>query len=74
MPKPYRMTAIWSGYLGITHAACMAEAGHQVLALDIDAEKVDRLDKAELPIHEKDPVDLLRRGVASGRLRFTTSY
>ncbi|MCJ1677926.1 UDP-glucose/GDP-mannose dehydrogenase family protein [Streptomyces sp. APSN-46.1] len=74
MPKPYRMTVIGSGYLGITHAACMAEAGHHVLALDIDAEKVARLNKAELPIHEKDLGDLLKRGVASGRLRFTTSY
>ncbi|WP_217554648.1 UDP-glucose/GDP-mannose dehydrogenase family protein [Streptomyces sp. GbtcB6] len=74
MPQLYRMTVIGSGYLGITHAACMAEMGHQVLALDIDKEKVARLNAAELPIHEKDLGDLLERGVASGRLRFTTSY
>ncbi|QES49962.1 UDP-glucose 6-dehydrogenase [Streptomyces venezuelae] len=74
MPKRYRMTVIGSGYLGITHAACMAEAGHRVLALDIDAEKVARLNRAELPIHEQGLGDLLHRGVRSGRLRFTTSY
>ncbi|MFC3574470.1 UDP-glucose dehydrogenase family protein [Streptomyces yaanensis] len=74
MTKPYRMTVIGSGYLGITHAACMAEAGHEVLALDIDAERVTRLNNAELPIHEKDLGGLLERHVASGRLRFTTSY
>ncbi|MFD0273085.1 UDP-glucose dehydrogenase family protein [Kitasatospora sp. NPDC127111] len=70
----YRMTVIGTGYLGITHAACMAELGHQVLGLDIDADRVRRLGDGELPIHEEGLAELLRRGLASGRLRFTTDY
>ncbi|MFI9029134.1 UDP-glucose dehydrogenase family protein [Streptomyces sp. NPDC053560] len=70
----YRTTVIGSGYLGITHAACMAELGHDVLALDVDADKVRRLNDGELPIHEEGLGELLRRGLAAGKLRFTTSY
>ncbi|MGW7368131.1 UDP-glucose dehydrogenase family protein [Streptomyces sp. NPDC054841] len=70
----YRMTVIGSGYLGITHAACMAEMGHQVLGLDIDADRIRQLNNGELPIYEEGLEELLRRGLVSGNLRFTTSY
>ncbi|MFC7219425.1 UDP-glucose dehydrogenase family protein [Streptomyces polyrhachis] len=69
-----RITVIGTGYLGITHAACMAEVGHEVLGLDIDADKIRQLNHGELPIHENGLDELLRRGVVSGRLRFTTSF
>ncbi|MGW6912241.1 UDP-glucose dehydrogenase family protein [Kitasatospora sp. NPDC054939] len=68
----HRLTVIGSGYLGITHAACMAELGHQVLGLDIDEDKVRRLNQGELPIHEQGLEELLRRNLAAGRLRFGT--
>ncbi|MEU7896917.1 UDP-glucose/GDP-mannose dehydrogenase family protein [Nonomuraea sp. NPDC049152] len=71
---PYRLTVIGTGYLGITHAACMADLGFEVLGLDVDADKVRRLQSGELPIHEPGLEEILRRGLASGRLRFTTSY
>ncbi|MGN9836814.1 UDP-glucose dehydrogenase family protein [Nonomuraea sp. H19] len=71
---PYRLTVIGTGYLGITHAACMADLGLDVLGLDIDADKVRRLNNGELPIHEPGLESVLRRGLQSGRLRFTTSY
>ncbi|QYC38765.1 UDP-glucose 6-dehydrogenase YwqF [Nonomuraea coxensis DSM 45129] len=71
---PYRLTVIGTGYLGITHAACMADLGCEVLGLDIDADKVLRLNSGELPIHEPGLEPVLRRGLDSGRLRFTTSY
>jgi UDPglucose 6-dehydrogenase len=71
---PYRLTVIGTGYLGITHAACMADLGFEVLGLDIDADKVGRLNSGELPIHEPGLEPVLRRGLDSGRLRFTTSY
>ncbi|MFE3447393.1 UDP-glucose dehydrogenase family protein [Nonomuraea sp. NPDC059194] len=71
---PYRLTVIGTGYLGITHAACMADLGFDVLGLDIDADKIRRLQNGELPIHEPGLEEILRRGLASGRLRFTTSY
>ncbi|MBF8186674.1 UDP-glucose/GDP-mannose dehydrogenase family protein [Nonomuraea sp. K274] len=71
---PYRLTMIGTGYLGITHAACMADLGFEVLGLDIDADKIHRLNSGELPIHEPGLEAVLRRGLDSGRLRFTTSY
>ncbi|WP_084963604.1 UDP-glucose dehydrogenase family protein [Thermoactinospora rubra] len=71
---PYRLTVIGTGYLGITHAACMADLGYEVLGVDIDADKIRRLNDGELPIHEDGLEELLRRGLDSGRLRFTTSY
>ncbi|GAA4964998.1 UDPglucose 6-dehydrogenase [Nonomuraea thailandensis] len=71
---PYRLTVIGTGYLGITHAACMADLGFDVLGLDIDADKINRLNAGELPIHEPGLEPVLRRGLDSGRLRFTTSY
>nr|WP_082535403.1 UDP-glucose/GDP-mannose dehydrogenase family protein [Nonomuraea pusilla] len=71
---PYRLTVIGTGYLGITHAACMADLGFDVLGLDIDADKIRRLNAGELPIHEPGLEPVLRRGLESGKLRFTTSY
>ncbi|MFB9468754.1 UDP-glucose dehydrogenase family protein [Nonomuraea salmonea] len=71
---PYRLTVIGTGYLGITHAACMADLGFDVLGLDVDADKIRRLNAGELPIHEPGLEPVLRRGLESGRLRFTTSY
>ncbi|HEX4813343.1 MAG TPA: UDP-glucose/GDP-mannose dehydrogenase family protein [Nonomuraea sp.] len=71
---PYRLTVIGTGYLGITHAACMADLGFEVLGLDIDVDKISRLNDGELPIHEPGLEPVLRRGLESGRLRFTTSY
>jgi UDPglucose 6-dehydrogenase len=52
----------------------MADLGFDVLGLDIDADKIHRLNNGELPIHEPGLEPVLRRGLQSGRLRFTTSY
>ncbi|MFI7616339.1 UDP-glucose dehydrogenase family protein [Nonomuraea terrae] len=71
---PYRLTVIGTGYLGITHAACMADLGFEVLGLDVDPDKIARLNAGELPIHEPGLEPVLQRGLASGRLRFTTSF
>lgn len=71
---PLRLSVIGTGYLGATHAACMAELGFEVLGLDVDPAKVDALTRGELPFHEPGLPDLLRRHVQTGRLRFTTSY
>ncbi len=59
---PYRLTVIGTGYLGITHAACMADLGYDVLGLDIDADKIRRLNSGDLPIHEPGLEPVLRRG------------
>lgn len=69
-----RLTVIGTGYLGATHAACMAELGFDVLGLDVDKNKIDRLAAGDLPFFEPGLEPLLQRHLASGRLRFTTSY
>ncbi|NEA26022.1 UDP-glucose dehydrogenase family protein [Actinomadura bangladeshensis] len=70
----YRLTVIGTGYLGATHAACMADLGFEVLGLDVDAERIARLADGDLPFYEPGLEPVLRRGLETGRLRFTTSY
>ncbi|MBL7495959.1 UDP-glucose/GDP-mannose dehydrogenase family protein [Frankia sp. CNm7] len=69
-----RLTVIGTGYLGATHAVCMAELGFEVLAVDVDAAKIDRLARGEVPFFEPGLDELLRSNLAAGRLRFTTSF
>ncbi|MFI7008701.1 UDP-glucose dehydrogenase family protein [Streptomyces sp. NPDC050145] len=68
-----RMTVIGTGYVGTVHAACMADIGHEVLGVDVDAERVASLTVGHAPLHEEGLDPLLARGVASGRLLFSTS-
>jgi UDPglucose 6-dehydrogenase len=69
-----RLTVLGTGYLGMTHAACMASLGFDVLGVDNDPQKVDQLNAGHLPIYEPGLDELLRGGLRSGRLAFTTSY
>ena len=69
-----RVTVIGTGYLGATHAACMAELGYEVLGMDVDAGKIAALAAGTVPFYEPGLAELLARHVESGRLRFTTSY
>ncbi|MEO5781425.1 MAG: UDP-glucose/GDP-mannose dehydrogenase family protein [Arthrobacter oryzae] len=68
-----RITVIGTGYLGAVHAAGMAELGHDVLGVDVDATKIERLANGHAPFFEPGFPDLLRDNIASGRLRFSTS-
>jgi UDPglucose 6-dehydrogenase len=72
--QPLRLTVIGVGYLGLTHAACMADLGHEVLAIDTDRERIARVAAGEMPFFEPGLEPLLRKGLETGRLRFTTSY
>jgi len=67
-----RLSVFGTGYLGATHAAGMAELGHEVLGIDVDVSKVERLSRGEVPFFEPGLPELLRKHVESGRLRFTT--
>jgi len=69
-----RVTVIGTGYLGLTHAVCMADLGHEVLAIDVDEEKMAKAAKGEVPFFEPGLEPLLRKNTESGRLRFTTSF
>ncbi|MGW4895859.1 UDP-glucose dehydrogenase family protein [Kitasatospora sp. NPDC004240] len=67
-----RVSVIGCGHLGIPHAAAMAELGHEVIGVDVDQAKVERLNAGECPIYETGLPELLAAHTAGGRLRFTT--
>ena len=69
-----RISVIGTGYLGLTHAVCMADLGHQVLAIDVDADKIAKAARGEVPFFEPGLEPLLRKNLESGRLRFTGSF
>ncbi|WP_435591104.1 UDP-glucose dehydrogenase family protein [Nocardia sp. bgisy118] len=69
-----RCTVFGTGYLGATHAACMAELGHDVIGVDVDPGKVAKLSDGVVPFYEPGLEEVLRRNLDAGRLRFTTSY
>ena len=68
------ISVIGTGYLGVVHAACMADLGHTVIAIDTDAAKVESLSRGVPPIYEPGLEELLASVLATGRLRFTTNY
>ena len=61
------------GYVGLVTGACLAEAGHDVLCMDVDAGRIERLRQGHIPIFEPGLEPIVRRNVAEGRLHFTTS-
>ncbi len=67
-----KVTVFGSGYVGLVTGACFAEAGNQVVCVDIDANKVARLQEGEIPIHEPGLDVLVKRNFEKGRLTFTT--
>jgi UDPglucose 6-dehydrogenase len=69
-----RVTVIGTGYLGLTHAVCLADLGHEVLAIDVDAEKIAMAARGEVPFFEPGLEPLLRKNLDAGRLRFTLSF
>ena len=73
-PAAPRLTVIGTGYLGATHAICMALLGFDVLGVDVVPEKVDRLNAGEVPFFEPGLPECLTKALESGRLRFTTDY
>ena len=67
-----KVTVFGSGYVGLVTGACFADAGNQVVCVDIDAAKIARLQKGEIPIHEPGLEQLVHRSLEKGRLKFTT--
>ena len=58
-----RITVIGAGYLGLTHAVCMADLGHEVLAIDVDSQKIAKAAVGEAPFFEPALEPLLRKNV-----------
>ena len=68
-----RLTIFGSGYVGLVTGACLADAGNNVLCVDVDAKKIEGLKQGIVPIHEPGLDALVRSNIEAERLRFTTS-
>lgn len=68
-----RISIFGSGYVGLVQAAVFSEVGHQVTCMDIDAERITRIERGELPFFEPGLADRVTTGVAQGTLRFTSN-
>lgn len=67
-----RLTIFGSGYVGLVTGACFAETGNNVLCVDVDERKVEKLRRGESPIFEPGLDELLKKNIAAGRIKFTT--
>jgi len=68
-----KITVVGTGYVGLVSGTCMAEVGNDVLCLDVDPAKIKILEDGGIPIHEPGLLEMVRRNVAAGRLKFTTN-
>ena len=66
------LTVFGIGYVGLVQAAVLAEVGHQVVCVDVDAKKVERLNQGFVPIFEPGLEALVKENHAAGRIQFTT--
>jgi UDPglucose 6-dehydrogenase len=69
-----RISVIGTGYLGATHAACLAHMGHEVLGVDVDSHKVAKLQSGEVPFYEPELDALMAEHLSDGSLRFSESF
>ncbi len=67
-----RLAVFGAGYVGLVTAACFAEMGNHLACVDVDAGRVERLRRGEVPIHEPGLAEMIVRGAERGRIRFTT--
>jgi len=67
-----RVCMIGTGYVGLVTGACLAEQGNHVWCVDVDQDKIARLNAGEVPIYEPGLEDIIKRNVSQGRLKFTT--
>ncbi|MDX1799378.1 MAG: UDP-glucose/GDP-mannose dehydrogenase family protein [Marinobacter sp.] len=68
-----KITIFGTGYVGLVTGACLADVGHDVLCMDVDEAKIDKLRNGQIPIYEPGLETIVRHNADAGRLRFSTS-
>jgi UDPglucose 6-dehydrogenase len=68
-----KLAIVGTGYVGLVTGTCLAETGNEVICVDCDAKKIERLKQGEVPIYEPGLAELIERNVAAGLLHFTTN-
>mgnify|MGYP000022206108 CR=1 FL=1 len=68
-----KIAMVGSGYVGLVSGACFADFGHEVVCIDRDPSKIERLNAGVMPIYEPGLSELVVRNAAAGRLKFTTN-
>jgi len=68
-----KIAVVGTGYVGLVTGVCLAESGNDAICVDIDEEKIGKLNRGEIPFYEPGLEELLKRNVKEERLRFTTS-
>jgi UDPglucose 6-dehydrogenase len=69
-----KICVIGVGYVGLVTGTCFADLGHQVICVDVDPAKIEKLRQGVMPIYEPGLEEMVRRNAQAGRLHFTTSY
>ena len=69
-----KICVVGTGYVGLVTGTCFADLGNEVTCLDVDHERIDKLNKGEMPIYEPGLEQLVEQNVHSGRLNFSTDY
>lgn len=69
----YRVAVVGAGYVGLTSSACLAHLGHDVVCVDVDEKRIERLKRGDVPLYEPGLADLVREGLARRRLAFGTT-
>jgi UDPglucose 6-dehydrogenase len=67
-----KITIYGAGYVGLVTGACLSDVGNDVLCVDVDEDRVNTLNRGEIPIHEPGLSSIIKRNRDGGRLRFTT--